>query len=63
MIEISAKRYADLLKAEYVLGCLEAYGVDNWTWYDDALNAKENNISARDIMNEMTTKEIIDYLG
>lgn len=35
---ISKEELADLLRASYKLNCLEAGGVDNWTWYDEALS-------------------------
>ncbi len=36
-IEIEAKEYKRLLKADYKLTLLENGGVDNWDWYVDAL--------------------------
>lgn len=35
---ISKKELANLLRASIKLNCLEAGGVDNWTWYDEALS-------------------------
>ena len=35
---ISKEELADLLRASSKLSCLEAGGVDNWTWYDEALS-------------------------
>lgn len=35
---ISKEELADLLRASNKLSCLEAGGVDNWTWYDEALS-------------------------
>ena len=37
MIEISEKRYAELLRKEYILDSLECAGVDNWIFYDFAM--------------------------
>nr|DAF44760.1 MAG TPA: hypothetical protein [Podoviridae sp. ct8Lf7] len=34
---ISKEELADLIRASIKLGYLEAGGVDNWTWYDEAL--------------------------
>lgn len=36
-ITISVKRWNQLLKAEDMLECLEAGGVDNWEWYTESL--------------------------
>ena len=36
-VEISKKRYKELLKAERKLIALENAGVDNWDWYGDAM--------------------------
>lgn len=38
MIEISEKRYVELLRKEYIYDCLEYAGVDNWQGYDYAMN-------------------------
>lgn len=35
---IRKEELAYLLRASYKLSCLEAGGVDNWTWYDEALS-------------------------
>ena len=49
MIQIDEKRYAELLRAEYQLECLEAWGVDNWIEYDNALNESIDDMpSARE---------------
>ncbi len=61
MIEISKERYAELLRAEYILESLEEYGVDNWCNYDDALNNIEDDMpSARDFC-DMSDEEVINY--
>lgn len=38
---ISKKEYEELLKAYEKLNLLEAYGVDNWCGYDDAVNDED----------------------
>ena len=35
---ISKEELADLIRASIKLSYLEAGGVDNWTWYDEALS-------------------------
>lgn len=40
MKKISTERLAELLKAEYKLGLLEAGGVDNWDGYDVSLSCE-----------------------
>lgn len=35
--KISNREYQNLLKRDEILTALEAGGVDNWTWYDEAL--------------------------
>jgi hypothetical protein len=35
---ISPKRYSELLEAEHTLHKLYAAGVENWEWYEDALD-------------------------
>lgn len=37
MITITKKEYEDLKDDSVRLGFLEQHGVDNWTWYDDAM--------------------------
>ena len=61
MIEISEKRYAELLRAEYTLESLEAGGVDNWINYDEAMNETVDDMpSARDFCN-MSDDEVTNY--
>ena len=36
-VEISKKRYEELLEAEKELNALHAGGVDNWEWYHESL--------------------------
>lgn len=45
-ITISQKEYDRLTKADLFLDCLEAYGVDNWCGYGDAvemMNSEEES--------------------
>lgn len=37
LITIPRTEYDKLLKCNDMLQCLEAGGVDNWTWYSDSL--------------------------
>ncbi|WP_199698269.1 RecBCD nuclease inhibitor [Dehalobacter sp. MCB1] len=41
-ITISHKRYDELIKSEEILNALEAYGVDNWGGYCEALQSIRN---------------------
>lgn len=41
MIEISIQEWARLVERDQELSLLEAYGVDNWEGYYDALNDVE----------------------
>lgn len=41
MVKITKARYKQLLKAELKLDMLEVAGVDNWTFYGEALNPGE----------------------
>jgi len=40
-VSISPEEYDRLLESEKKLNALEAGGVDNWEWYDDAMEAME----------------------
>ena len=48
---ISKEELADLLRASSKLSCLEARGVDNWTWYDEALSDYDSDLDD-DILTE-----------
>lgn len=48
-ITISKKDYR-LLKAELALECLEAFGVDNWSGYDEAFGEDEWGNPSYDVM-------------
>ena len=53
-ITIDKEEYISLLIAQEVLYRLEAGGVDNWGWYNDALNpdGEESLDEARDRIRE-----------
>ena len=36
-ISISEEEYKTLLNDSIFLNCLQMMGVDNWVWYDDAI--------------------------
>ena len=57
-IEISKARLAELLRREQELHLLENCGVDDWEWYDAALNPYEG-ITYNDIQ-DMSDDEVID---
>jgi hypothetical protein len=60
MVKISAKRLAELLTSENILGALEAAGVDNWEWYGEALNgedAEETDVTIEDVLAKYETVE------
>lgn len=48
---ISKEELADLLRASSKLSCLEDGGVDNWTWYDEALSDYDSDLDD-DILTE-----------
>lgn len=68
-MEVSESRFKELLKAERKLSALEAYGVDNWSGYDDALTEirKEDNQdeAIEDIMDKIIEEQVnlfeVDY--
>jgi hypothetical protein len=37
-VKIPKSEYEALLKSSNKLARLEAYGVDNWSWYSEAIN-------------------------
>ena len=37
-MEISKHELAELLRVRYMLESLENYGVDNWSWYGEAMS-------------------------
>lgn len=61
--EVPKYRLLALLKAEAKLKLLEDYGVDNWDWYENAINdtfnygkGAVNNLSDNELLSEF--KEI-----
>ena len=42
--------YEDLLDNQLFLNCLESSGVDNWEWYDKAMN--EYHLQKEEMVNE-----------
>lgn len=61
--EVPKYRLLTLLKAEAELGLLKDYGVDNWDWYEYAINDTfndgkyaVNNLSDNELLSEF--KEI-----
>ena len=61
--EVPKYRLLALLKAEAELKLLENYGVDNWYWYENAINdvfndgqGAVNNLSYNELLSEF--KEI-----
>lgn len=53
---IRKEELAHLLRARYKLSCLEAGGVDNWIWYDEALS----DYCDEDLDDDILTKEYKD---
>ena len=51
-VTISEERYNELLKKEEMLDRLEAYGVDNWEGYCDAINDSEEDFNEEEDCNE-----------
>lgn len=41
LVEMELSRYEELIRAEKKLIALENAGVDNWEWYDDAMETME----------------------
>lgn len=59
MTPVTKKRYRELLEKEIKLDMLEAAGVDNWDWYDDALNP-DGEDSYRTLVAALPTIEEMD---
>lgn len=49
MVEITREEYLELVAAQRKLACLEAWGVDNWEGYDEAM---EDYVDPEDEMQE-----------
>ena len=61
MIEISEKRYAELLRKEYILDSLEYAGVDNWISYDFAMNEEFENMPPANEFKSWDDNRVITY--
>ena len=61
MIQLTEKRYAELLRAEYILECLKAYRVDNWIYYDEAINNSIDDMPSAKTFCSMSDDEVINY--
>lgn len=55
--EVPKYRLLALLKAEKKLKLLEDYGVDNWDWYEVAINDTFNN--GKDAVNNLSYNELL----
>lgn len=42
-VTISKELYEELIRDSKVLNALRAAGVDNWEWYDDALESLDDD--------------------
>lgn len=62
-MEISKHELAELLRDRYMLESLENYGVDNWSWYGEAMSDDGEGTypSVMDV-DEFTDDEIIEKL-
>ena len=61
MIQLTQVEYIELLRAQETLSCLEAGGVDNWEFYNEAM--KDYVDPEERIKIEAQAKEILDYLA
>jgi len=63
-MEINKHKLAKLLRAKYKLKALDNYGVDNWSWYDDAMSDDGEGTfpSARDVIYEWDDDKVIEKL-
>ena len=55
--EVPKYRLLALLKAEKKLGLLEDYGVDNWYWYEYAINDIFND--GKNAINNLSYNELL----
>ena len=61
MIQLTQAEYIELLRAQEKLKCLEFGGVDNWEFYDEAM---EDYVDPEELIKiESQAKEILDYLS
>jgi hypothetical protein len=56
---MSSKRMQELLNAERKLNALEAGGVDNWEWYDEALESIRKEDKLEDVV-DMYVQNILE---
>ena len=61
MIELDEERYAELLRSEYILECLECAGVDNWISYDFAMNEEFDNMPSANEFRKWNDDRVISY--
>ena len=61
VIIIPKNEFASLLGDSYKLQRLERGGVDNWEWYSEALNDKED--LSYDEIQDMSDDDLIDFYG
>ena len=47
---VTKSDYEDLLDDQLFLNCLESSGVDNWEWYDEAMN--EYRLQKEEMVND-----------
>lgn len=55
--EVPKYRLLALLKAEAELKLLEDYGVDNWDWYENAINDVFND--GKDAVNNLSYNKLL----
>lgn len=55
--EVPKYRLLALLRAEAELKLLEDYGVDNWDWYEDAINDTFND--GKNAVNNLSYDELL----
>jgi hypothetical protein len=56
---MSSKRIQELLNAERKLNALEAGGVDNWEWYDKALESIRKEDKLQDVV-DMYVQDMLE---
>jgi len=61
MIEISEKRYAELLRKEYILDSLECAGVDNWGDYGYAMSEEFEDMPSANEFRHYSDDKVIKY--
>ena len=61
MIHLTKERYAELLRAEYMLESLENWGVDNWLGYDGAIHESIDDMPSAWDFCHMSDDEVVNY--